>query len=59
MFVSVAAIALNIVLAVFIGIALAVLLFTVRMGGSNIRRLYRCDVVRSRKSRDAGRDPLF
>ena len=54
MFVSVAAIALNIVLAVFIGIALAVLLFTVRMGGSNIRRLYRCDVVRSRKSRDAG-----
>lgn len=54
MFVSVAAIALNIVLAVFIGIALAVLLFTVRMSGSNIRRLYRCDVVRSRKSRDAG-----
>ena len=54
MFVSVASITVNIVLAVFIGIALAVLLFAVRMSRSNIRRLYRCDVVRSRKSRDAG-----
>ena len=53
MFVSVASIALNVVLAVFIGIALALFLFVVRMSRSHIRRLYRCDGVRSRKSRDA------
>jgi sulfate permease, SulP family len=40
------------VLAVFIGIMLAVLLFAVRMSRSNIRRLYRCDTVRSRRYRD-------
>ena len=51
-FVSVLSIAINVVVAVFIGIALAVLLFVVRMSRSNIRRLYRCDAVRSRRSRD-------
>jgi CRP-like cAMP-binding protein len=52
-FVSLLSIAVNVVLAVFIGIMLALLLFAVRMSGSNIRRLYRCDTVRSRRSRDA------
>jgi len=51
-FVSLLSIAINVVLAVFIGIVLAVLLFVVRMSRSNIRRLYRCDAVRSRRSRD-------
>jgi sulfate permease, SulP family len=52
LFVSLLSIAVNVVLAVFIGIALAVLLFVVRMSKSNIRRLYRCDSVRSRRYRD-------
>jgi MFS superfamily sulfate permease-like transporter/CRP-like cAMP-binding protein len=52
LFVSLLSIAVNVVLAVFIGIALAVLLFVVRMSRSNIRKLYRCDVVRSRRYRD-------
>jgi len=52
LFVSLLSIAINVVLAVFIGIVLAVLLFVVRMSRSNIRRLYRCDAVRSRRSRD-------
>jgi SulP family sulfate permease len=51
-FVSLLSIAINVVLAVFIGIMLAVLLFAVRMSRSNIRRLYRCDTVRSRRYRD-------
>src|SRR5450631_2765604 len=51
-FVSVLSIAVNKVSAVFIGIAVAVLLFVVRMSRSNIRRLYRCDTVRSRRYRD-------
>jgi MFS superfamily sulfate permease-like transporter len=51
-FVSLLSIAINVVLAVFIGIVLAVLLFAVRMSRSNIRKLYRCDVVRSRRYRD-------
>jgi CRP-like cAMP-binding protein/anti-anti-sigma regulatory factor len=42
---------LNIVLAVFIGIAIALLLFVVRMGRRVVRRSYRCDEVHSRKSR--------
>ena len=53
MFVSVVSIALNVVLAVFIGITLALFLFVVRMSRSHVRRVYRCDAVRSRKSRDA------
>jgi MFS superfamily sulfate permease-like transporter len=52
LFVSLLSIAVNVVLAVFIGIVLAVFLFVVRMSRSNIRRLYRCDAVRSRRSRD-------
>jgi MFS superfamily sulfate permease-like transporter len=52
MFVSLLSIAINVVSAVFIGIVLAVLLFVVRMSRSNIRRLYRCDAVRSRRYRD-------
>jgi MFS superfamily sulfate permease-like transporter/CRP-like cAMP-binding protein len=52
LFVSVLSITINVVAAVFIGIALAVLLFVVRMSRSNIRRLYRCDTVRSRRYRD-------
>ena len=51
-FVSLLSIAINVELAVFVGIVLAVLLFVVRMSRSNIRRLYRCDTVRSRRSRD-------
>src|SRR4051794_31512124 len=51
-FVSLLSIAINVVLAVFIGIVLAVLLFVLRMSRSNIRKLYRCDAVRSRRSRD-------
>ena len=53
LFVSLLSIAVNVVLAVFIGIVLAVLLFVVRMSRSNIRKLYRCDKVRSRRYRDA------
>jgi SulP family sulfate permease len=45
------AIAVNIVLAVFLGVAIAALLFLARMSRSIIRRLYRCGGVRSRKSR--------
>ena len=51
-FVSLLSIAINVVLAVFIGIVLAVLLFVVRMSRSNIRRLYRCNAVHSRRARD-------
>ena len=52
LFVSLLSIAINVVLAVFIGLVLAVLLFVVRMSRSNIRRFYRCDTVRSRRYRD-------
>ena len=51
LFVSVLSIAVHVVLAVFIGIALAVFLFVLRMSRSSVRRIYRCDLVRSRKSR--------
>jgi SulP family sulfate permease len=51
-FVSVLSIAVNVVSAVFIGIVVAVLLFVVRMSRSNVRRLYRCDNVHSRRYRD-------
>jgi SulP family sulfate permease len=44
-------VAIDIVLAVFLGVAIAALLFLVRMSRSIIRRLYRCTGVRSRKSR--------
>jgi sulfate permease, SulP family len=50
--VSLLSIAINVVLAVFVGLVLALLLFVVRMSRSNIRKAYRCDKVRSRRSRD-------
>jgi sulfate permease, SulP family len=49
--VALLAITINIVLAVFIGIIVAIALFIARMSRSNIRRSYRCDVIRSRKAR--------
>ncbi len=49
--VSVLSIAINIVAAVFLGVALAVALFVLRMSRSNVRRLYHCDAARSRKAR--------
>lgn len=49
--VAVLSVTVNIVLAVFIGVAIAVLLFAVRMSRSIVRRSYRGNAVRSRKSR--------
>jgi sulfate permease, SulP family len=46
-------IALNIVLAVFVGIAIAAILFIIRMSRSVIRRSFRCDRIHSRKVRPA------
>lgn len=54
MVVSILSIAIDIVLAVFLGVALAVGLFVLRMSRSSIRRLYRGDAVRSRKARGTG-----
>ena len=51
--VAVLSIALNIVAAVFIGLALAVVLFVFHMSRSVVRRSYRCDAVHSRKSHTA------
>jgi sulfate permease, SulP family len=47
-------VAIDIVLAVFIGAAVATMLFVARMSRSNIRRSYRCDAIHSRKLRPAG-----
>jgi CRP-like cAMP-binding protein len=49
--VALLAITINIVLAVFIGIIVAIALFIARISRSNIRRSYRCDVIRSRQAR--------
>jgi len=49
--VAVLSLAVDIVVAVLLGLAIAALLFVVRMSRSVIRRLYRCTMVRSRKSR--------
>ena len=49
--VAVLSIAINIVPAVFIGLAIAVLLFVFRMSRSIIRRSYRCRTIHSRTSR--------
>lgn len=49
--VAILSLAVDIVLAVVLGIAMAALLFVVRVSRSIIRRQYRCDAVRSRKSR--------
>jgi sulfate permease, SulP family len=51
--VAVLSIALNIVDAVFIGLAIAVVLFVFHMSRSVVRRSYRGDAVHSRKSRTA------
>jgi MFS superfamily sulfate permease-like transporter len=49
--VAVLSIALNIVPAVFIGVAIAIALFVFRMSRSLVRRSYRCGAIHSRKSR--------
>jgi anti-anti-sigma regulatory factor len=51
--VSILCVTVDIVLAVFLGLALAVSLFLLRMSRSNLRRLYRCGTLRSRKARTA------
>ena len=49
--VAVLSVAVDIVLAVLLGVAIAALLFLVRMSRSVIRRSYRCTGVRSRRAR--------
>jgi len=49
--VAVLSLAVDIVLAVLLGLAMAALLFVVRMSRSVIRRLHRCGAMRSRKAR--------
>jgi SulP family sulfate permease len=49
--VAVLSVTVNIVLAVFLGLLIAVALFIVRMSRSIIHRNYRCDNVHSRKTR--------
>lgn len=49
--VAILSVTINIVVAVFIGIFIAVALFVVRMSHANIRRMYRCDTIHSRKVR--------
>ena len=44
-------VAVNIVLAVFAGVAIAVCMFVVRMSRSTVRRTYRGDIMHSRKAR--------
>jgi MFS superfamily sulfate permease-like transporter/CRP-like cAMP-binding protein len=51
--VAIVSIMLNIVLAVFVGVAIAAMLFVFHMSRSVVRRSYRCDASRSRKSRTA------
>jgi Sulfate permease and related transporters (MFS superfamily) len=51
MVVAILSVTINIVLAVFLGIVIAIALFVVRMSRSNVRRMYRCDTVHSRKVR--------
>ena len=51
--------AVDIVLAVLLGIALAALVFVVRVSRSIIRRQYRCDTVRSRKARSRAETELL
>ena len=49
--VTVLSVMVNIVLAVFAGVAIAVAMFLVRMSRSTMRRLYRGDIMHSRKAR--------
>jgi sulfate permease, SulP family len=51
--VAVLSIAINIVPAVFIGVAIAVVLFVFRMSRSIVRRSYRCSTIHSRTARTA------
>ena len=57
--VAVLALVLNIVLAVFIGFAIAIVLFVLYMSQSIVRRSYRCDSIHSRKSRIAPKRALL
>jgi MFS superfamily sulfate permease-like transporter len=57
--VAVISVALDIVLAVFAGVAIAVVLFAVSMSRSIVRRTYRCDAVRSRKARTASEQEVL
>jgi len=57
--VAVLAVTIDIVLAVFLGILIAVVLFVIRMSRSNIRRLYHCDMIRSRKARTPAQADLL
>ncbi len=50
--VTAVAMAMNIVVAVFTGIAVAMLVFLYRMSKSVVRRAYRCDAIHSRKTRE-------
>jgi MFS superfamily sulfate permease-like transporter len=50
--VTVTAVAVNIVAAVFIGIGVTVMVFLRRISKSVVRRTYRCDTVQSRKTRE-------
>lgn len=50
--VATVAIAMNLVFAVLLGTAVTILFFLFRMSKSVIRRVYRCDVVHSRKTRE-------
>lgn len=52
LFVTVAAVAVNIVFAVLIGVTVTVVFFLLRMSKSVVRRSYHCDSVHSRKTRD-------
>ena len=49
--VAILSVTINIVVAVFLGIFIAIALFLARMSHSNIRRMYRCDTIHSRKVR--------
>jgi MFS superfamily sulfate permease-like transporter len=50
---------IDIVLAVFLGVVIAIALFVLRMSRSNIRRRYRCDTIHSRKARTPGEVALL
>jgi sulfate permease, SulP family len=50
--VATVAIAMNLVFAVLLGTAVTILFFLFRMSKSVIRRVYRCDAVHSRKTRE-------
>lgn len=49
--VAILSVTINIVLAVFLGLVIATVMFIVRMSRSNIRRSYCCDNIHSRKTR--------